>query len=322
MSNDLREHIKEHMPYIDEILAEQNIPIPERFFSAGRLFVEIAVMDSTFESKKELLESEVYQECVLPLFNDWYFEKYGDLAKVSGKDVSSGIVVVYGKLVAVKIPATTIEVLEEGKLARMTFPDHLQESEKIEALIQPKFDIAKMDESSIEELRDQVAKVVALTRSINLDLNMVSNLIQPALAMAKGIWSHFEKGILDILTLQSERASIACLEIHLAIEKSLKVLIYSKTGELKKEQKNHDLKGLIKFLENYENGIDSSKLSNLPSNKDAIKLRYAEIIKEPIDAFRYYLIALEFVRDVVSRLEHELRIKNASVTIKMAPWAR
>ena len=265
MSNDLREHIKEHMPYIDEILAEQNIPIPERFFSAGRLFVEIAVMDSTFESKKELLESEVYQECVLPLFNDWYFEKYGDLAKVSGKDVSSGIVVVYGKLVAVKIPATTIEVLEEGKLARMTFPDHLQESEKIEALIQPKFDIAKMDESSIEELRDQVAKVVALTRSINLDLNMVSNLIQPALAMAKGIWSHFEKGILDILTLQSERASIACLEIHLAIEKSLKVLIYSKTGELKKEQKNHDLKGLIKFLENYENGIDSSKLSNLPS---------------------------------------------------------
>jgi hypothetical protein len=319
MSNDLRVYINEHMPYIDDFLAEQNVPIPKRFFSAGRLFVYIAVMDSTFGSKKELLESDAYRECVLPLFNDWYFEKYGDLAKGSGKDFYSGIVVVYGKIVEVKIPATTSEVLEEGKLARMTFPNHLQESEKIEELIQPKFDLAKMDESSIEELKDQVAKVVGLTRSINLDLNMATNLNKLFLDMAHGIWSHFEKGILDILTLKTERSSIACWEIHLAIEKSLKVLIYSKSG---KKMHGHKLDTLIKFLEKYENGIDSSKLSNLPSDKDAIKLRYAEIIREPIDAFHYYLIALEFVGDIVSRLEHKLSITNASFTLKKAPWAR
>lgn len=319
MSNDLREHIKEHMPYIDEILAKQNVPIQKRFFIAGRLFVEAAVMDSTFESKKELLESEVYQECILPLFNDWYFEKYGDLAKGSCNDIYLGIVVVYGRPVAVKIPATTTEVLEEGKLARMTFPNHLQESEEIKELIQPKFDLARMDESSIEELRDQIAKVVALTRSINLDLNMVINLSRPFLDMVNGIWSHFEKGILDILTLKSERASIACWEIHLAIEKSLKVLIYSKSGE---RRGGHNFKDLIEFLGKYEKGIDSSKLSILPSDKDAIKLRYAEIIKGPIDAFHYYLVALEFVGDVVSRLDHKVSIKNASITLKMAPWAR
>ncbi len=319
MSNDLREHINAHMPYIDKILDEQNVPIQKRFFSAGRLFFEMAVIDSTFNSKKELLESDVYREYVLPLFNDWYFEKYGDLAKGSGRDVYSGIVVVYGNLVAVKIPATTSEVLEEGKLARMTFPNHLQKSEKIEELIQPKFDLARMDESSIDELRDQVAKVVALTRSINLDLNIASNLSKPALNMANGIWSHFEKGILDILTLKNERSAIACWEIHLAIEKSLKVLIYSKS---RKNIKGHKLDDLIKFLKKYENGIDSSKLSNLPSAEDAIKLRYAEIIKEPIDAFHYYLIALDFVGDVVSRLEHNLSIKNVSFTLKKASWAR
>lgn len=307
------------MPHIDEILAKQNIPIHKRFFVAGKLFVETAVLDSTFKSNNDLLESEVYRESILPLFNDWYFEKYGDLAKGYGNDVYVGIVLAYGQPVELKIPATTTEVVEEDKLARMTFPDHLQESEKIEELIQPKFDLGKMEEESVKELRDQVTKVVALTRTINLDLNMASNLSQPAFDMAQGIWSHFEKGISDILTLKSELACIACWEIHLAIEKSLKVLIHSKSG---KSKHGHKLDELIIFLNKYESGIDSSRLSKLPSDKDAIKLRYAEMIKQPIEAFNYYLVALEFVGDIVSRLEHKIGIKNASLTLKMAPWAR
>lgn len=307
------------MPHIDEILAKQNIPIHKRFFVAGKLFVETAVLDSTFKSNNDLLESEVYRESILPLFNDWYFEKYGDLAKGYGNDVYVGIVLAYGQPVELKIPATTTEVVEEDKLARMTFPDHLQESEKIEELIQPKFDLGKMEEESVKELRDQVTKVVALTRTINLDLNMASNLSQPAFDMAQGIWSHFEKGISDILTLKSELACIACWEIHLAIEKSLKVLIHSKSG---KSKHGHNLDELIIFLNKYESGIDSSRLSKLPSDKDAIKLRYAEMIKQPIEAFNYYLVALEFVGDIVSRLEHKIGIKNASLTLKMAPWAR
>ncbi|MCK4824401.1 HEPN domain-containing protein [bacterium] len=300
-------------------MAKQNIPIHKRFFVAGKLFVETAVLDSTFKSNNDLLESEVYRESILPLFNDWYFEKYGDLAKGYGNDVYVGIVLAYGQPVELKIPATTTEVVEEDKLARMTFPDHLQESEKIEELIQPKFDLGKMEEESVKELRDQVTKVVALTRTINLDLNMASNLSQPAFDMAQGIWSHFEKGISDILTLKSELACIACWEIHLAIEKSLKVLIHSKSG---KSKHGHKLDELIIFLNKYESGIDSSRLSKLPSDKDAIKLRYAEMIKQPIEAFNYYLVALEFVGDIVSRLEHKIGIKNASLTLKMAPWAR
>lgn len=319
MSNELKDHISEHMPHIDKILAEQNIPIHKRFFIAGKLFVEIAIINSSFQSNDDLLESDVYLECILPLFNDWYYEKYGDLAKGLGKDVYSGVVLAYGQPVKLNIPATTNEVVEEGKLAKMTFPDHLQESEVIEELIQPRFDLSKMEEGSAKELRTQIAKVVALTRSINLDVNMASNISQPASNMAQGIWSHFEKGISDILTLKSERASIACWEFHLAIEKSIKVLIHSKSGISKH---GHNLNELIEFLRKYEGEVDSSALSGLPSDTDAIKLRYAEMIKKPIDAFNYYLIALEFVRDMVSRLEHKIGIKNASITLKKAPWAR
>jgi len=44
MSEDLRAYIDQHMPYIDELLAERNIPIHKRFIHAGVLFVEGAVL--------------------------------------------------------------------------------------------------------------------------------------------------------------------------------------------------------------------------------------------------------------------------------------
>lgn len=319
MSNELKDHIDEHMPYIDEILAEQNIPINKRFFIAGKLFVETAIQKSSFQSNEELLESEVYRECIIPLFNDWYFEKYGDLAKGVGNDMYSGVVLVYGQPVKLNIPATTNEVIEEGKLSKMTFPDHLQETEKLEDLIEPKFKLSKMEEISVCELRSQIEQVVALTRSINLDLNMASHINQSASDMAQGIWSHFEKGISDILSFKNERASVACWEFHLAIEKAIKVLIHSKSGSGKR---GHNLDDLIAHLSKFESGIDSSGLAGLPSDRDAIKLRYAEMIKTPIDACEYYLIAIGFVGDIVSRLEHMVGIKNASFTLKMAPWAK
>lgn len=315
MSNELRNCINEYMPYIDKILEKQNIPINKRFYIAGELFVKTAIKESNFQSNNELLNSDKYLECILPLFNDWYYEKYGDLAKNFIDKVYSGIVLAYGQPIKLLIPATTSHVIEEGNLAEMTFPDHLQESEAIETLIQPKFDLSKMG----KDFRDQIANVVALTRSINLDVNMASNISQTASDMAQGIWSHFEKGINDILTLKSELASIACWEFHLAIEKSIKVLIHSKSGISKH---GHDLNKLVSFLRQYEVEIDSSVLSDLPSSDEAIKLRYAESIKTPLDAFKYYLIALQFVRDILSRLEHKISIKNASITLKKAPWAK
>lgn len=319
MSNKLKDHIDEHMPDIDEILAEQNIPISKRFLIAGKLFVETAILKSSFQSNEKLLESDVYHENILPIFNDWYFEKYGDLAKGQGNDVFSGLVLVYGQPVKLNIPATTSEVIEEGKLSKMTFPDHLQESEDFEEFVEPKFNLSKMEEISVNELRSQIERIVALTRSINLDLNTASHTNQSTSDMAQGIWSHFEKGISDILSLRNERASVACWEFHLAIEKSIKVLIHSKSGSCKF---GHNLDNLIAHLSKFESGIDSSGLADLPSDKDAIKLRYAEMIKTPIDAFNYYLIAIGFVGDIVSRLEHKVGIKNASFTLKMAPWAK
>lgn len=319
MSNELRDHIFKAMPKIDEWLEAQGTPIPNRFIAAGMLYVEYFVQDSTFESKDQLLESDTYRDCVLPIFNDWYYEKYRDLTKNNVKISYLGVTFVYGQPIELKIPSKTSEVVEEGKLSKVMFPDHMQENENIEEIIQPNINLEHMTEKLASELKQQISEIIAYSRSINIDINTSSELDQSARNMSMSIWGHFEKGVRDILADKPELSAVACWEFHLAIEKSLKVLIYSKTGQGKH---GHCFDDLVKCLKNNGCELDSSELMSLPSDKDAIKLRYAEMMRQPIEAFNYYLIALKFVADVCTKLDHEYGFKNSSFTLKMAPWAR
>lgn len=78
---ELKDAIDEHMPHIDEILQESKVAIFDRFMRAASIFVDVAITDSSFGSKEELLKSEAFLKGIIPLVNDWYWEKYGELAK-------------------------------------------------------------------------------------------------------------------------------------------------------------------------------------------------------------------------------------------------
>ncbi|SES36146.1 HEPN domain-containing protein [Vreelandella subterranea] len=304
---ELRKRIYEQMHFIDDLLAEREIPIHKRFMLAGRMFVDYFVKESTFDSKEEFLSSEAYRVALLPIFNDWYWDKYGELAKGPGSDIYCGIVLAYNTPVRILVPATTSRVVEPGKLAKLTFPDRLEDYETIEEMLQTKFDLDKMPESMRTEFKQHSAKIVGLIRSINIDLNMASNLALDAEKLSKGIWSHMEKAANDILTLTSERASIACWDIHIAVEKTLKVLINDKKGKL---EHGHNLKNLAESLSDIEPEINGSMFKNLPTDKDAIKLRYAEEIKSVGDAVSYYHESLE------------IRLFDVGCGIRPLSWAR
>ena len=319
MSNELRDYIYTLMPNIDALLAEKGIPIPKRFLVAGRFFVDHFVKNSSFESKEQLLESKVYRESILPIFNEWFYEKYRDLTKANVKSFYLGVTFVHGQPIELRIPATTSEVVEEGKLSKLMFPDHMQKSEKIEDIIQPTINFEHMTEKDKFDLKKQIAEIVAYSRSINIDLNTSCELDQLARNMSMGVWGHFEKGVTDLLSNNAASSAVACWEFHLAIEKALKELIHSKTGQ---GIHGHSLEKLVLRLNQYGCKLNSSELMKLPNDKEAIKLRYAEMISKPIDAFKYYLVALYFVADVCTKLEHKHGFKNSSFTLKMAPWAR
>jgi hypothetical protein len=307
------------MPTIDKALEADGTPIPERFVAASLLYVEYFITGSTFGSKDELIDSDAFRECVLPIFNDWYHEKYRDLAKKKVKKYYLGVAFVYSLPIELRIPSTTSVVVEEGKLSKLMFPDHMQESENITDIIQSNINFETMDSKTASDLKAQIENIVAFSRSINIDVNTASNLKKPANDMAMGIWEHFEKGVIDILSGKSESLAVACWEFHLAIEKSLKVLCHSKFATTKR---SHSFDDFIVPLNDHGCQLDTSELLKLPSDKEAIKLRYAELVRRPAEVYNYYLIALKFVSEVCSQLEHQYGFKNSSFTLKIAPWAR
>lgn len=315
----LKDAVDEYMPHIDEILSEARIPIFDRYMRAGLIFVDIAISGSSFDTKDELVKSEAFYKGIVPLVNDWYFAKYGELARNPKDKVYSGIVSPYGQPVLIKIPSTTSRVEVPGETAWLTFPDQLHESESLEDMIQTPLILDKMSLAEKEVLLAEFGDIVSKTRLVNLNLMSANELDEEAKNMAHGIWSHFEKAILDILSFQDQIASIGCWELHLAIEKTLKV--YLKQAEGKKYY-GHDLSKLAERVRGRNLGIDLSIIESLPSDKDAIQLRYSELISGVYDVVGYYKNALDLCATVTSKLKRKYKFNNAAFLLKMASWAK
>ncbi|NTW89123.1 MAG: hypothetical protein HGB26_08455 [Desulfobulbaceae bacterium] len=305
--------IKAYMPEIDKLLEEDNVPVFDRLFRAALLFVDLVVIDSSFDTKQELIKSKAFSDAIIPPINDWYWDKYGSLMSRPTVRYFSGLVKLYSQPVKIEIPATLSKVEEEGKTAWLIFPDHLYEAEDVKKMFPGTISID--DQQTI----DDAAIVVKYTRSINLALNLVSGLSDEAKSMSSGIWGHFEKAISDILTFKNEVASVGCWELHLAIEKSFKVVLNQKTG---KKHTGHDLKTLSKTLNKYLPNLDLSPINVLPSDKEAIKMRYSEQVRTVNEALRFYKTSLLIVYRITSAIDNDLTINNASFLLKKAPWAR
>lgn len=315
----LKEAIDEHMPFIDEHLQKSNIPIFNRFMRAAYLFVDVAIVDSSFESKDDFLKSETFIEGLIPLVNNWYWDKYGKLAKNPTNKVFLGIIAPYGHPVLVKIPSTTNKVEVQYETAWLTFPDCLGENESITDMVQIKIDLDKLTTKESDRLSTEFNEVVSMTRKINLNIGSAAGLDKEAFNMAQGIWGHVEKSIIDILSFQDPQASIGCWELHLAIEKTLKVYLKQICGS---RVFGHDLNVLSKKIKNHDASLDFSVIQSLPSDKDAIKLRYAEIVTNVSDALNYYKKALRLIEQITSKYERKYSMNNASLLLRVAPWAK
>lgn len=313
----MKEAIDEHMPDIDESL--QDIPIFDRFIRAAYRFVDTAVIDSNYENKEDLLKSKAFREGIIPLVNNWYWDNYGELAKSPNIKTYSGIITPHGHPVLVKIPATTINVKVPNETAWFTFPDCLTDNESIEDMAQIKINLDSIPPKEMDRLFTEFSEIVSMTRKINLNLGSVGGAYKETANMASGIWGHIEKAITDILSFQESQASIGCWELHLAIEKTLKVYLKQICGSSKH---THNLEKLGSDINKHDMSLDFSLLKIIPNDKDAINMRYSDIVKNISEVVDYYNKALRLIESVTSKYKRKYSMNNASFLVRVAPWAR
>tara|TARA_R100001377_G_scaffold85336_1_gene71701 strand:+ start:3020 stop:3991 length:972 start_codon:yes stop_codon:yes gene_type:complete len=314
---ELKAYIDGIMPDIDEAFTAQNIPIHDRFMKAAILFVNHFIESSSFETNDELMKDKAFFEVVAPLFMQWFHEKYGELAKPPQQRTAIGIIASYAQPIKISIPLTTSEPISNDTLW-LRFPDTIDKIESIESFFDKKVPLNILNENQYSTLKEEVSELVSTTRTINLNLMAAEGLDVETTSMLAGIWSHFEKAVDDIISFRPERISVGCWELHLAIEKSFKVLIKQKTN---KKAFGHNLISLHKKAKPFCPELDISLLESLPTDKDAIELRYAEQSRNIQDALVFYKSALQIVLGLTNKLSRKYKLNNAEFKIKKAPWA-
>ncbi len=204
----------------------------------------------------------------------------------------------------------------EGETAWMILPTSVHESEKTESFFAVRPNLESLGSTERADLQARVHDVVRWARSTNLALQSVSDLPPERDELAAGIWRHLDKAVSDLLTLKSEGAAAACWELHLAVEKTLKVLL-AQNGRFRK---GHVLKELAQSAEQ-EGLLHFPKgINELPAWDLANRYRYAEASISVREAVKHYFTALEVVYNVTSRVKRVLVVDNAAFLLKKPKW--
>jgi HEPN domain-containing protein len=175
---------------------------------------------------------------------------------------------------------------------------------------------------SVEELSAVKVDLIGVANSIRtlrVNLMTATKEAEGMHKLADGIPSHIYKSANDILRMSAASISSSVWELHLAMEKSLKILVRQKGGNPGNTHNLTNLLGKANSLK--EVSIDPCLLRDLPSHHDAISHRYGEAPEMTIDrALANYRLSLTVVTEVTAALSRKFFMKNARFLIKLPPW--
>ena len=317
INEEFKERLGSYLEEIDKAYSNEHKSINTRPLSAVLLLIENEVIQFRGPDEVDYLQSEEFT-ALMGMAQDWYFLRYGDLAKSSDRFQLKGIALFRKNPMRISFPQTTSVVEEERKSSWMVYSTHVEEHEDIVGYFSSALDFDSLSEKDYEELFQSIDRVVFLTRSIAIStLSDTTKLDSSSAMMLKTVIRHIEKGIDDVLELGVESA-VACWEFHLAIEKSFKVYIKQKFGE---GTHGHDLNKLNEIASKHNKKIDLGVLKKLPSDKDAIKLRYVEMQLPIRELISIYLLTLEIVNEITKDLDRKIRLYNARILFNKPDWA-
>ncbi|WP_158133619.1 hypothetical protein [Vibrio navarrensis] len=316
---ELNQYLREALIVIDEVLDVRNIPIYDRFLIASRMFVSEFVEDTSYSSKEEFIKSDAYLECIVPVVHDWYFERYGELAKRPHESDFSAVITIRNQPVLIKFSSTISIVEKQGETAWIKFLDHLDKSENIQAMLQGRnIRLDSLARNQKYKVEQRIEEVVTCIRTISINLTGLK-VDSKTVNLARTVLDELERASLDITSYDKNRIANSCWHTHLAIEKTMKVFLKQSIGQF---EETHDLKLLFsKILEHSDSknlNIDPSVIDSFPTN--VVALRYGEESISVEKALLFYNKALPIIRDLSSVLVRKFGIRNASILIKKPTW--
>lgn len=318
--NKMKSIVREQLVIIDEILSKREKPLTLRPLEAAIIFVNEVIVEIKGEDKNDFHEKKWFAE-IYKWTDEWYQERYGEAIKNSHDNTSKGIAIVYGTPFSLIVPMTLSEPEEPGKTSWLIFPNSIFPEEKILDWLQPKPNLEQLTEQQLATLKEEIEYVGVCLRSIRINI-MSAEYVNASLQMLGGsISAHFEKSVQDILSGKREQLTVSFWEMHLAIEKAIKLFL--KQNKLACP-KTHDL---IRLREISNQKIETDELnysfSICPTEKDSIKYRYGEMQDVSVEkAYILYKEALKIVAFYTKALYRKITMENARFLLQLPPWQK
>lgn len=308
-------YIFSQLEIIDTFLSKEEVDIPDRPFTAADMFVKTSLVSVNDKPPDHYITESWFKYIIRPI-RKWYQTKYGAVATLARHKVSKGVVLYNDAFYELDIPLRLI--VPKGELREFIFPKEILPFEDELSFVKhpPNF---SSDTQETSKFKDSVRKVINLTRSINNNLTTSHFKHQLCHELSEGIEAHIQKTVEDILSNQTSRYLISYWEIHLAIEKSIKVLIVQANKPIRP---THDLIELRNLLNQIRPGlIQSGIIEQFPGHRDVISYRYGNgpTIKKG-DVHANYLRALELLDLLTKEFDRKYIFNNTVFVLQKLPW--
>jgi len=307
------------LPKFDDILAEGQKPLSERPLAAAFYFVNYCIVEIEGDSKDKFLEKEWFRS-IYKLIKQWYKERYAEALKITNDYTALGVLLIYKTPFQLKIPLSIDQEQVSVDKRWFCLPISVLDVENVIDWIENKPNTDNMSGDDFENLKKNINDIATNARSTHVNL-MSASLEKNLHKISNTIQAHLDKAVRDILSLDVGKISTSYWEIHLAIEKAIKLIILQNGRD---HQNKHNLDKLCKIANNIKGiTLNCNIFSKFPSNDEAIKQRYGEgsyfTIQEAVNNF---ISANEVIAKLAGLLKREFIMDNARLLISIPPWEK
>jgi hypothetical protein len=317
MNGELDEFLAEVLPGFDLLLAEQGVGLTQRAFRASVLVVKNCLAEIKGDTKDNY-QSKPWFRALFQAVDRWYDNRYGNALQQKSVSTVSAVILAFGTPFRVDVPLVVNEPHLPDGTFWVGFPSAVSTDEDHMSWIinPPNFDSSNANEHGL--VSSMLIEAATHLRATHVNL-MTADLERESRALAAGILPHLEKGALDISRAELGGRSTAVWELNFACEKTIKTFLKQRNVN---PPLTHDIHRLHKLAVTYigQNEMDSA-VALLPSEKVAVKHRYAEISSPSLaETFSIYRAALTIVSGYSLNLMRKYTFNDAKFHFKSPPW--
>ena len=318
-SSSLTDFLSQQLPVIDDSLSKQREPLSVRPLTATQMIIEHCILDSMGKPVEDYLETPLFAH-LYKLVAEWYNRRYAEAMRADLDHSIIVVVLLYNIPFEIRVPLIFTEIEEVGKTAWIYFPTEVHKQESVLDWFVCGPNIQELSSEEVSLLKNEISKLAVDSRSIQNNISNAATDHKKGQMLFGGIQAHIETAVRNILSQEDNLILNAFWEIHLAVEKSIKLLIQQYGGAVKK---THDLKVLCSMGDKIDGlTIPTEAIERLPTLNETVPMRYGEgEVKEVAEAISNYRMALPVIRTLTAQFKKKsITLNNAKFLIQKLPF--